>query len=441
MNTSLFIFALLALQAICWWVGRRASQGVSNNEDYYLDGRRVSFFPLMMTFIATQVGGGIVLGSAEEATRLGGWVLLYPLGQVCGLLGLGLGIGKLLSRYRVSTVAQIFEAAYGSSGMKKFASFLSIVSLFLILVAQVVASKRFMLSIGVDEPWLFLGFWIILIAYTAMGGMRAVIATDIIQSLFFIGVFILAFSVGVWNGPGLDWSSSLGSGMPTDKLTGWLFMPFLFTFIEQDMGQRCFAARSPGILSRSTLAAAGITFCMALIPIYFGLIGAQLGVDPKGALLSTAVLVTNPWVASLVACAVLAAILSTADSLINAIGSNLSTDFMASSKKSLNRTRWLSISIGVFAMAAAPFFDNIVDLLIQSYDLSVACLFVPLMGALFSQTHRYKAALSGVFCGGIGFILFRLIDIPLPRELAAVALSGVGYVAAWILESKQEATT
>ena len=30
----------------------------------------------------------------------------------------------------------------------------------------------------------------------------------------------------------------------SDKFCGWLLMPLLFMVIEQDMGQRCFAAKS-----------------------------------------------------------------------------------------------------------------------------------------------------------------------------------------------------
>ena len=53
---------------------------------------------------------------------------------------------------------------------------------------------------------------------------------------------------------------------------------------------------------------------------------------PQGGsvLMTTITKTTNPWMTALVGCAVLAAIISTATSLINAISSNLSSDFKLS---------------------------------------------------------------------------------------------------------------
>ena len=75
---------------------------------------------------------------------------------------------------------------------------------------------------------------------------------------------------------------------------------------------------------------------------------------------------TGPWMSAFVGCAVLAAIISTATSLINAIGSNISCDFnVGSSKMFVSKTITCVISIG--AIFCAFFFNNIVDILIQSY--------------------------------------------------------------------------
>ena len=109
MNLPFFIIALFSLQAIYWLIAKRSSNNLKGKDDYFLAGRNVRFFPLFMTFLATHVGGGLVLGGTEEAYRYGWSVLLYPLGQALGFLVLGLGIGRRLAQFPVSTVAQIFE--------------------------------------------------------------------------------------------------------------------------------------------------------------------------------------------------------------------------------------------------------------------------------------------------------------------------------------------
>lgn len=115
MNIVFFISLLFVLQIAYWIVGKLSAKSVTSEKDYFLAGKNVRFFPLMMTFLATQVGGGLVLGAADEAYQFGWPVLLYPLGASLGLLLLGSGIGRRLASFPVSTVAQIVEQVYGSA--------------------------------------------------------------------------------------------------------------------------------------------------------------------------------------------------------------------------------------------------------------------------------------------------------------------------------------
>ncbi len=123
MDIYLFIFLLFSLQFFYWFVGQRASKNLKDKEDYFLAGKSVQLFPLMMTFLATQVGGGVILGAADEAYLFGWPVLLYPLGAALGLILLGCGIGRKLAGFKVSTIAQLFEVVYGSVKLKKLPLF------------------------------------------------------------------------------------------------------------------------------------------------------------------------------------------------------------------------------------------------------------------------------------------------------------------------------
>ena len=438
MNNTIFIISLLILQGLCWWAGKRSSKSAGTESDYYLGGRSIGFLPLMMTFFATQVGGGIVLGSAQEAYKYGWWVLIYPMGQVIGLITLGLGIGKRLAQYQVSTVAQIFEQYYRSPLLKRIVSLFSILSLFMILVAQVIASKHFLAALGIEAHWLFLLFWTLLITYTAMGGMKSVIATDLIQATFFVGVFIIAALFALSSGYSFLPEFS-ASDFPAGKFSGWLFMPLLFTFIEQDMAQRCFGAKSPSILSKATLLAGIGTFFISLIPIFFGILGQKLGVGTEGSVLMLAVSkATSPWMASLVGCAVIAAIFSTANALINAVGSNLSEDF--SIAKTPRTRRSMACMIGAGAIFVSAYFNNIVDLLIQSYELSVNCLIIPLLAALFIKSKgSFPTALLSITAGAAGYIFSKFFETPIPKELFGVSCSAVVYLIGWALQRKLSA--
>jgi SSS family solute:Na+ symporter len=436
MNISIFVSMLFCLQIFYWLVGRRASRNLKGKEDYFLAGKSVRLFPLMMTFLATQVGGGVILGAADEAYQFGWPVLLYPLGAALGLILLGSGIGRKLAGFQVSTVAQIFEVAYGSVMLRKIASALSVISLFMILVAQIIASNKFLLSLGFNNIPLFILFWSIVIIYTAQGGLKAVISTDMVQAAFFSSIFLLCFGFVLFFEPTLSLIQ-----MPhlenfanvSSKLCGWLLMPLLFMVIEQDMGQRCFAGASPGIVSKASFLAGVCTMIICVVPVFFGSLANVTGLEvPEGSSVLMAMIAktTNPWITALVGCAVLAAIISTATSLINAISSNLSSDFKLSflqNIESMRIVKGITCLISIGAIFFAFYFDNIVDLLIQSYELSVSCLFVPVMMALFKRKGNFISACTAIILGAIGFVLFRIYPIDFPKEIISLLLSMLGY--------------
>lgn len=449
MNINVFVTVLFVLQIICFFVGRKASKKLDNQDDYFLAGRGIRFFPLMMTLVATQIGGGLILGSAEEAYRFGWYVLLYPLGACLGLMLLAMGIGKKMSQFQVSTVAQLFEVVYRSVRLKQLASILSITSLFLILTAQVIASKKFMVSLGVDHSLIFIGFWGIVILYTVIGGLKAVVATDVIQAAFFIIVFFIGFfytlssatpsfltTAGAGLGESFDFNSS--------KLFGWLMMPLCFMVIEQDMGQRCFAAKNGRVVSLACGFAALCTLLVCLIPVYYGILGKSMGIAiPEGSSVFMAVIQesTTPTITAFVGCAILAAIISTADSLINAISSNLSQDFAfqwIQGKNNVKISQWITCGIAVAAFLVSYAFNNVVDLLILSYELSVSCLFIPVFAALFIKKGNVLSASLAIALGATGFVLFRFFPLDyIPRELASLCLSFIGYRIGELMKKKE----
>lgn len=439
MNITAFILLLFGLQVICLIIGTKSSKGLKSQDDYFLAGKKIRFFPLMMTFIATQVGGGLVLGSAEEAYRYGWSVLLYPLGASLGLIFLSLGIGRKLAQFNVSTIAQIFEVAYNSSTLKKIASCLSILTLFMIFVAQIIASKKFMLSVGVENPLWFFVFWGIVIFYTAVGGLKAVVATDVVQASFFIGAFILCMGYILFTVefPVLKMQQE-SMGFDSSKMFGWLFMPFLFMMIEQDMAQRCFAAESSRTVSKAAWCAALCTLSICSIPVFFGVFANQTGIEvPTGSSVLMAAIeqTTTPFLTAIVGCAILAAIISTADSLINAISSNLSQDFKFATN--IRSSQLIAAGIAFLGIFFSFFFNNIVDLLILSYELSVGCLFVPIFAALFKKQGNVLSAVLSIICGAIGFLLFKLIPVQLPGELLSVVLSLTGFALGELIQDRR----
>jgi SSS family solute:Na+ symporter len=438
---------LAGLQSICLFVGFQASKKHRSQSDYYLAGKSLTFFPLLMTFVATQVGGGLILGSAEEAYRYGWKIIFYPMGAISGFFLLSSSLGRRLAGLPVSTVAQIFEVVYGSKSLKKVASILSMITLLMITVAQVLASQKFLACFQLGNSiWFFL-FWIIVFLYTMWGGMEGIASIDVIQASYFLialgisALFLVIKSDISWNSLWLQSNLTPNGEFP---LVGWFLMPCLFMLIEQDMAQRCFSARSPGIIKRAALGSAILIFVVSLIPILFGLIGRNKGITvPQGSsvLLSIIQATTSPFISATVACAIMMAIISTAVSLIHSISSNLTQDFEFSWSKGPFQVwfiKGLTLGIGLLALGISYFFNNIVDVLIQSYELSVVCLFFPVLMSLFQKRGNPTSATLAITFGAGAFLFCRIIPIPFPREIFEIMTSIVGYGLGSILVQRLE---
>ena len=124
--------------------------------------------------------------------------------------------------------------------------------------------------------------------------------------------------------------------------------------------------------------------------------------------MSVAKAATSPAMSAFLGCAVLMAIISTAISLINAVSSNLLQDFswgMVETKEGsasrMGLMRSVTAGIGLLAVWISFSYQNIVDLLIESYELSVYCLVVPVTAALFQRRGRVLSAAQAVDFPGV----------------------------------------
>jgi SSS family solute:Na+ symporter len=446
MNQTLFWLLIIGLQLVCLVIAYLASKKQTTRSDYYLAGRTMPFFPLLMTFVATQVGGSLILGSAEDAYYKGWEIIFYPLGAICGFFLLATFLGRRLAALPVSTVAQIFEYSYGSKNLKKLASLLSIVTLFMITVAQVLASQKFLAALHIDHPVWFLAFWTIVFIYTMWGGLAGIAGIDVVQASFFIVVFAASlfdvFATKSITQLDLSALSSAGSLDPHIWIS-WFLMPCLFMLIEQDMAQRCFSAKTPAVVRRAALGSALLIFLICIVPISFGLLGKAGGIEvPQGhsVLITLVQAMTSPTLTAAVACAVMMAIISTAVSLIHSISSNLTQDFQpttTSTPRQLMVSRLVTLAIGFAALFVSTYFDNIVSLVIQSYELSVACLFVPVLMSLLKKQNGPLPATLAIAFGAASFLLFRIIDAPIPKELIELSASAIGFALGQTFQSKE----
>ncbi|MGA9531008.1 MAG: sodium:solute symporter family protein [Candidatus Babeliales bacterium] len=427
-------------------IGYYVSRSVVTVGDYFLAGRKLGIVSVASTLIATQVGGAMLLGTSQWAYKYGLYGFAYSLGASLGFIILALGFAAKLNAGKTATIAELFEIKYGSVSLRRFASFISIISLFGLLIMLVVASRSFLMSLGDVPELLFLIFWLMLVIYTMSGGLGAVVATDKLQLLFIVGVLggVVGYCM-LYTPQGV---LSLGELLAQQKmfhlpsmgamgLVGTWLMPMLFALIEQDLAQCFFAASSERVALWAALGAAVGTVAIGAIPVYFGMQVYCLGLDVPEAMNPFIIFlryVCNDFMLALALCGLLVAIISTADTVLCAISSNVVWDFPELTReKSWNYTfvsKVVTACVGIAALIISYFVSkDIIYLAVRSYEVSVGCLLVPVVYALYGTKHTKAAAYLSVFFGGVAFLCIQFVTIPLlgVKEIGMLLASLLGY--------------
>lgn len=454
-NLYVFYAMLFGLACIYLAVGLWAARSVRTLQNYFLADRNLGILQLTFALVASQLGSGMILGTAYRAYHIGFYGILYTISMSIGFIILGLGFASRMRGLNISTTAELFQTHYNSKRLKMIASILSIVSLWGILVAQVVASRSLFISLKITDPYIFLASWAFVIAYAMLGGLRAIVIVDVVQISFIVFIFIAACKWAVpvkivkYLTPAkLTMIQHYFFGKSVDYLTFLpiLIIPTLFSLIEQDLAQKFFSAKTKATASISAFLAAICLILFSCIPIYFGLMAKIRHIripDGGNPLVATLEKLCPSWIFMLAVCGIFAAIMSTATSLLCAISSNVVQDFTSYlhlERHKLLTTKIIAFIIGMSALIASIFIKgDIISILEASYRISVICLFVPICIAYFSKPTHAAPAWGSFLCGLAGYIGFYFTPFAIvTKDIAALLLSLLGYLSAHLLFCKKQ---
>lgn len=182
---------LLAVLAWGLWIGR----GTSTASDYMLGGRHLPWWVILFSIVATETSTVTFLSIPGFAYGRDLTWLQIPLGF---LLGRYLVAWLLLPRYfegNLFTAYEVLRERFGG-GAQRAASVLFVVTrsladgLRLFLSALVLQEMT-----GIALPWAVIALGVTTIVYTYAGGMRAVLWTDLVQFVVYIGGALLALGL------------------------------------------------------------------------------------------------------------------------------------------------------------------------------------------------------------------------------------------------------
>jgi len=240
------------------WMGRR-SKGLS---DYLVGGRDVPWWVVLFSIVATETSTVTFLSIPGFAYAADLTWLQLPLGYIVGRT---LVVALLLPQYfrgQLFTAYQVLHDRFGGA-TERVAS-----GLFLITRNLADGLRLFLTAIvleqvaGIDLSLAVVCIGLATILYTVVGGMRAVVWTDMIQFLVYMAGALLALSLLVDHAGG--WGAFVDTARGADKLRVFDFRfdltePYVFwgglfggAFLtlgthgaDQMMVQRYLCARSP----------------------------------------------------------------------------------------------------------------------------------------------------------------------------------------------------
>ena len=174
-------FAILL--GVAWWVMRRKSK---TTEDYFLAGRNIGWFVIGASIFASNIGSEHVVGLAGTGAESGAPMAHYELHAWIVLL-LGWFFLPFYMRSGVFTMPEFLEKRFDGRS-RWFLSIFSIAGYVLTKVSVTIYAGGIVVSqlLGIE----FLTGAIITVVvtgiYTILGGMRAVVYTEAVQTVLIL---------------------------------------------------------------------------------------------------------------------------------------------------------------------------------------------------------------------------------------------------------------
>lgn len=183
---------------VAWWVAGRKKATHESSTGYFLAGRNVGWFVVGAALFASNIGSEHLVGLAGTGYGSGVAVGQFEVLASLILLILGWLFVPFYLKSGVFTMPEFLERRY-SSGARWYLAIISIVGYVLTKISVTLYAGGIVFEVLIGG-----GFWtgalIIVLAtgaYTVLGGLKAVLYTEMIQTFMLIGGAVLVTAIGL----------------------------------------------------------------------------------------------------------------------------------------------------------------------------------------------------------------------------------------------------
>lgn len=445
-NMTILTATFVVYIAVMLAIGFIAYRRTSNLSDYILGGRSIGPGTAALSAGASDMSGWLLLGLPGYAMVAGYEASWIAIGLLAGTWLNWLLVARRLRIYSHAAGDSVTLPAYFENRFEDKTRLLRIISAIFILLfflfytssGLVAAGKLFESSFGFSyEVAVVIGV-LTIISYTFFGGFLAVAWTDVIQGLLMAAALVAVPVMALSSVGGLGETLAVVEAQNPallDPFTDAEGSPLGFIAIISLLGwglgyfgQPHILARFKAIKSEDDLPTArriavlwsALCLVAALATGWVGIsyFGNEGLADAETVFLALTQAVMHPVVAGLLLAAVLAAIMSTADSQLLVSSSALAEDFYKALFRraaSQNELVWVGrfavVLIAAIALALAFNPDSTVLGLVSYAWAGFGAAFGPaILLSLFWRRMNGAGALAGIIVGGLTVVIWKQID-------------------------------
>ncbi|QDU56876.1 sodium:solute symporter family transporter [Aeoliella mucimassa] len=287
-DVSIVVVYLLAMLGI----GIYYSLRMNNSDDYLLGGRRMASTSVGMSLFASMLSTISFLGWPGEIIRHGPTILSQVIAYPIVFVVVGWFLIPRIMRYPVTSAYEILELKLGKSA--RYLASCMFVLLRTLWMAVVVYATIHKVIVPVFDlpasstPWLCAVLGVVTVVYSVLGGLRAVVMTDVIQTLILLMGAVVSLVIISYNLGGLSeifptswpdhWSVFRVNFHWSDRTVLGFLLNFICWYIatmgSDQMAIQRFLATPTEVTARRVLRTSlcidGLVFC------FMGLVGLAL---------------------------------------------------------------------------------------------------------------------------------------------------------------------
>jgi len=443
---STYLYIILAYLLVLAGLNFIRAKRVKSQDDFMVAGRKIKTNVMVFTLICTWIGSGTFIAGAEFAAKAGFSALWMAAGAWVGIIVIYFLAGKIRS-FGQYTIGDILEERYGPTA-RIFGAIALIISFTIIVSYQFVAGG-FILNVASDGAipektgiLIAAGF---VILFTTLGGMVAIVYTDLPNGIIIVLACILAtpfvyFAVG-----GLpEATKALDPGYfavvnsqfgahPVLKVGSYFLATMFLLMGVQSMYQKFFSAESPKEAKKAAfLWTIGTVFVETVVVIiavlaYSKLQGQiDLSIPKEGGkivLLAARHLVPGP-IGVLLLAAACAVVISTGMNYLLSPSTNIMRDFYqrfinkeAKQSTMVALQKVFVVILGLVAFFLAMKMQSVLDMAMFAYTIYGVSITPALLAALTWRRVTKAGGLASIISGTVACLFLRIMAEVLPERL------------------------